>query len=140
MKSVQQVVREELVRFLEAEDYVRLGSVQQLEDDIGIWQWGKAALLGDSTPLGIQRQIKFKARIQEGLSMWHAIDPMNDEEFQVMDRIISRLAQREREIIKRMYMYWESSRDAANEMRIPRHKFLSMQGMALAFIKGAKIA
>lgn len=133
--SARKVVVEAVIEWLEQDQLVQLGSTKELEDLIGIWLWGKWALKGDTSNQAIKRQLKFKTSRSE-MTAWEALPDISDEEGMRIDAAVSALAPTERDIIRRIYVYWESTHDIPKALRMTRNRVIQMRDMALAFIAG----
>jgi hypothetical protein len=133
--TARQVVEQAISDLLERESLVALGSVKTLEDSIGIWEWGKWALKGEGSGQHIKRQLKWMSSRSE-MTAWEAIPEISDEEGMQIDKAVSSLAKTERDIIRRIYMLWESTHDIPNALRLPRNRVIQMRDMSLACIAG----
>lgn len=134
-KAVKQVVAEAIMGWLERDQLVQLGSVKELEDMTGVWLWGKWALKGEASNQAIKRQLKFKTSRSE-MTAWEALPDISDDEGMRIDAAVSALADTEREIIRRSYMFWESTHDIPKAMRMTRHQVMHLRDMALSYIAG----
>lgn len=135
----KKIVAAELVRWLQEEQSSVCLTTTGLEDQTRIKEWGKWALLGESAKLGIQPQLKFRAVIKEDVTAWSALDIISDEEGMRIDAAVARLGDTDKKIIRGLYMYWWSTRFAAEKLNLPRGQVMDRRDKALAFIAG-KIA
>lgn len=133
--TARQVVQNEIHDWLERDNLVALGSVKSMEEYLQIWEWGKWALKGDTSNQAIKRQLKFKTSRSE-MSAWEAIPDISDDAGMRIDAAVSKLGPIERDIIRRVYVYWESTHDIPKALRIPRNRVIQMRDMALAFVAG----
>lgn len=132
----KQVVARELQRWLQAEREAQQLSCSDLEDATQIKRWGKWAALGEHPNQGIKRQLKFRARTRESMSAWDAIVPLDDVEALRIEEALSHLPATDRQVLRRLYVYWQSTRYASQSMIIPREQLMDRRDMALAFIAG----
>jgi hypothetical protein len=134
--AARKIVAAELMHWLEREQSAVVLTTSALEDQTRIKEWGKWALLGESARLGIKPQLRFRPRNREELGAWGGIELMADDEAMRIDAAIACLGATDKKIIQGLYMYWWSTRYAAEKLCLPRCQVLDRRDKALAFIAG----
>ena len=136
--TAKQVVQSELMRWLETEQAAPQMSTKELERCTRIREWGKWALLGESSRQGVKPQLKFVARNLEDTTEWQAISVIGDDDGLAIDAVISdRLGSVDRQILRLIYMFWLPTRAVAGRLGVSRDNVYDRRDMALAYIAGA---
>ncbi len=139
MKSARQVVVSAVVEWLEAGDIRAMASAiheaedgilscaerEQIENDLGLWRFGKWALLGDGGPgQKIKAILEYQARVKESPTFWASIVPLNDDEGLAFDRLMAKhLNPRQIGAIKCHYQYHQSEDSGARILGLNRYAF-----------------
>lgn len=128
--TAREVVASALIEWLERGDLAVLGSIKQLEDEAGVWEWGKWAVRGESNGQGVKAQIQYRGSPPESTA-WDAIVDISDEEGMRIEAAMLPIDGETKEILRRVYMFWESTHDIPRMMKIPRNRMLDLRRAAL---------
>jgi hypothetical protein len=153
MKTARQVVVQAVVEWLERGDIEDMArSLRQLEDgillpgdrtrieeDLGLWRFGKWALLGDTGPgQRLKALLEYRARVKESPTFWASIVPMTDDEAVPFDEIMCRLlTPKQRRAIQCTYQYHQSEDASARIMQINRYDYRVARDSGLRKLRDA---
>lgn len=146
MKTARQVVGQAVAEWMERGDVETLARQvreaedgimppnqrEKLADELGIWRFGKWALLGDEAGQAIKRQLEYQARVKESPTFWQSIVPLNDDEGVAYDSLICRvLTVAQRRAIQCTYQYHMGEETGARGMAVSRYSFRVLRDTAL---------
>ncbi len=117
IEDLARAIREREDGIMPAKDRIKL------EKELGIYRFGKWALLGDNGPgQTIKRQLEYRARIKESQTFFDSIVPLNDDEGVAYDAVITAvLDKQERDVLKCVYQYFCSEESTARGLTLDRH-------------------
>lgn len=132
--TARDIVAQELIRWLQAEDYNRFTETSRLENSIGMWEYGKWCARGKREKLGIQPQIKFRGSRPE-TTEWEGIPDISDDEGMRIHAATIGLDPRQIEILERVYVDWDPPHVAQRKMRMRGQRFYQLRREALRHMK-----
>jgi predicted DNA-binding protein (UPF0251 family) len=134
--TARQVVDEEVIKWLERDELLRLGRAQrlpQLEASARIWEYGKWTANNGLHLLGVKPQIKFRGS-RPVATIAESIRDISDDEGMEIHATTLDFDARTLEILRRVYEERECCDDAIREMRIRRQTFFDLRWDALQTI------
>jgi hypothetical protein len=147
MKTARQVVVQAVTEWLERGDIEEMArALRQLEDgilspndrtrmeeDLGLWRFGKWALLGDTGPgQRLKALLEYRARVKESPTFWASIVPMTDDEAAPFDALMCQLLTLEqRRAIQCTYQYHQSEDAGARLLKKNRYDFRVIRDTAI---------
>lgn len=132
-RTARQVIQEEAFQWMEKQDFVALNVTHMLEQQIGIWEYGKWCAKGSFSRLGIKAQIKFRGSRPESTA-WDAVSDISDDEGMRIHAATVGLSPTELEIVDRIYVQWQPVAIALQRMKIGSDRFYKVRSAALNFI------
>lgn len=132
----RQVIDEEVIKWLERDELLRLGRAQRLpalEASARIWEYGKWSAQNGLQLLGIKPQIKFRGS-RPVATIAESIRSISDDEGMEIHATTLDFDKLTLEILHRVYEERECPDDAIREMRIRRQTFFDMRWAALETI------
>lgn len=104
-----------------------------------LWEFGKWALLGNSSAQQIKRQLQYQPRNKESMTHWQSIMPMSDDDACEFDRMLCQVCTPlERNVIHCAYQYHQSEDAGARILSIGRYQFRSVRDEALGKLRDHK--
>jgi hypothetical protein len=133
IEEMARIMREREDGIMPAKDRIKL------EKELGIYRFGKWALMGDSEPgQQIKRQLDYQARIKEAQSFYASIVPLNDDEGEAYDAVITAvLDKEERRVIKCVYQYFCSEESTARGLTLDRYTVRVIRDRSLRILSEA---
>jgi hypothetical protein len=134
--TARDVVKDELVRWLEKDELLRLGRAQRLpalEASARIWEYGKWCALNGLHLMGIKPQIKFRGSRPEA-TLSDSIRDISDDEGMEIHAATLGLTDRQLEILEKVYQERKAPDDVIKDMRIRRQTFFDLRWDALETI------
>lgn len=136
MKTARQVVDEEVIKWLERDELLRLGRAQRLpalEASARIWEYGKWSALNGLHLLEVRPQIRFRGS-RPVATISESIRDISDEEGMEIHATTIGMSDTVLEILERVYIDREPPDDAIREMKIRRQTFFDLRWDALETI------
>jgi hypothetical protein len=128
--TAYKIIEEERARFLDAQDYfgftTALAKTQELEEAIGIWEFGKWCANGALERLDIKRQIKYQGTPPDHTA-WDALINISDDEGMRIHAATVGLAQEALDLIYGIYRDWKPLETVRRELRMRRELFYKLR-------------
>jgi hypothetical protein len=131
--TARQIVNQELIAFLERDEFAALGGMKVLEDATLMWEWGKWALLGEPRER-LAGQIRFRGSRPES-THWDSIIEISDDDGMRVDAAVSTLDDFDQYMLKRLYEFWETPHEVAERLRLSDSTFHRRRRDALEAVK-----
>jgi hypothetical protein len=132
MITARQIIANELAQWIDQSDYRRFGQTQRMEEQIGIWEYGKWTMRGQSG-LGYKPQIKFRGSRPESTA-WDSIVDISDDEGMRVHAATVGMESKRKLVLHKVYMYWQNEETVKKDMRISSDTFYRLRREALQYI------
>lgn len=133
IEEMARLMREREDGIMPAKDRIKL------EKELGIYRFGKWALMGDGGPgQQIKRQLDYQARIKEQQSFYDSIVPLNDDEGEAYDAIVTAvLDAEERKVLKCVYQYFLAEAVTGRVLTMDRYSVRVVRDRSLRILSEA---
>jgi hypothetical protein len=132
MSTARQIIANELAQWIDQSDYRRFGQTQRMEEQIGIWEYGKWTMRGQPG-LGYKPQIKFRGSRPESTA-WDSIVDISDDEGMRVHAATVGMESKRKLVLHKVYMYWQNEETVKKDMRISSDTFYRLRREALQYI------
>lgn len=123
--TAAEVVAQELIQWLEKEDYLRFTEVQRLEAETRIWQYAKWCCSGVGVS-GIKPQIPYRGSPPES-TWWDTLPDMSDDDAMRINHAARSLSPQQLEVLRRFYIQGQDTDYGSRRMRIRKQRFCDLR-------------